>query len=445
MATIRLVPSTYYLSNSSYLSVSNASNMYTNTDSTTYGTVTNSRTSTSSYYIYLRGFNFDDIPDGAIINSFSIRIKGYHSGGKTGTITLYNNTTSVSGGGSATAFGTSVSVHEFTNVTVGFDTLRNYGANLGLRINCRRSSRNTTAYVYIYGAEILVDYTLPVYHSITASTDTGSIDPAGTISILEGDDYTLTITGVTNPTVTDNGVDVTSQLDTSTTGHRVLIPDSYTNSGFTVSNIDNAYTDADDSEYASFELSGGGSTGTLYLNLEGFTLPTGATLQSVSCQATLQYNRNNSSSGYTASCQMYSGNTAKGSATNVVTAGGTDVAKTTFNLTVGSWTANELSSARFYLTATNNASSTHRFIYVYGVSFTITYTVSGVIYTYTLTNVVADHTIVVTGSVATNVLYWKVNGAWVEVDKVYKKINGVWVEQDISSAFNVNDNYVHVT
>ena len=46
MATIRLVPSTYYLSNSNYLSVSGASNMYTNTDSDTYATITNSRTST---------------------------------------------------------------------------------------------------------------------------------------------------------------------------------------------------------------------------------------------------------------------------------------------------------------------------------------------------------------------------------------------------------------
>lgn len=46
MATIRLIPSTYYLSNSSYLSVSNANNMYANTDSTNYATIRNTRTST---------------------------------------------------------------------------------------------------------------------------------------------------------------------------------------------------------------------------------------------------------------------------------------------------------------------------------------------------------------------------------------------------------------
>lgn len=63
MATIRLIPSTYSLSNTSYLSISNASNMYTNTDSTTYATVNHTRNySTTSYYIYVKGFNFDDIP-----------------------------------------------------------------------------------------------------------------------------------------------------------------------------------------------------------------------------------------------------------------------------------------------------------------------------------------------------------------------------------------------
>ena len=80
MATIKLVPSTYYLSNSNYLSVSNASNMYDDTDSTNYATVTNSRTSTSSYYIYIRGFNFDDVPSNAIVSDFTIRIKCNYSG-----------------------------------------------------------------------------------------------------------------------------------------------------------------------------------------------------------------------------------------------------------------------------------------------------------------------------------------------------------------------------
>ena len=41
MATIRLIPSTYAVSSTTYLSVSNASNMYHNIDNTTYATITN--------------------------------------------------------------------------------------------------------------------------------------------------------------------------------------------------------------------------------------------------------------------------------------------------------------------------------------------------------------------------------------------------------------------
>ena len=73
MATIRLIPSAYAVSSTSYLSVSNASNMYHNTDNTTYATITNTYASTSSRYLYLRGFNFSDIPSNAIINSFTVK------------------------------------------------------------------------------------------------------------------------------------------------------------------------------------------------------------------------------------------------------------------------------------------------------------------------------------------------------------------------------------
>ena len=81
MATIRLIPSTYAVSNASYLSVANASNMYNNTDNTSsYATVTNSRQSTTSYYLYIRGFNFNSIPAGAEITSFTVKLRGYEKG-----------------------------------------------------------------------------------------------------------------------------------------------------------------------------------------------------------------------------------------------------------------------------------------------------------------------------------------------------------------------------
>lgn len=58
MVTIRLVPSTYYLSNTSYLSVSNANNMCNNTDNDTYATVTNSQFIISKEVVKYGSYNF---------------------------------------------------------------------------------------------------------------------------------------------------------------------------------------------------------------------------------------------------------------------------------------------------------------------------------------------------------------------------------------------------
>ena len=161
MPTARLVPSAYYLSNTTYLKVSDESNMYANTDSTTCCTVRNTRNATSSYYIYLRGFNFSSVPNDAIVSNIEIKIKAYHSGGNTGTLYGYNDTTRVADAGSATALTTSATVKTFTSTTIDWDTLKGYGDNFGIRINCCRSKKNTASYIYIYGAEIEVTYSLP--------------------------------------------------------------------------------------------------------------------------------------------------------------------------------------------------------------------------------------------------------------------------------------------
>ena len=80
------------------------------------------------------------------------------------------------------------------------------------------------------------------------------------------------------------------------------------------------------------------------------------------------------------------------------------------------------------------------------------------VYTYTITNISADHVLVVNpASAPSDKIFRKVNGTWVqaskeyvkvsgtwrEVIKVYKKVNGSWVEQDdISAMFNTNAIYI---
>jgi hypothetical protein len=64
-------------------------------------------------------------------------------------------------------------------------------------------------------------------------------------------------------------------------------------------------------------------------------------------------------------------------------------------------------------------------------------------YGYTISNVQADHTILVTSSAATDTIYFKNNGAWVSATKVYKKLNGTWVQQtDLTNVFDASTNYV---
>lgn len=110
MATARLVPSAYTLSNSSYFSVSNISNAYTNTDSTNYATFQTTNNSTSSRYVYLKGFNFSSVPSGSIISSIAIKVRGYESGANTGASyapCLCNGTSALSNTTASENFGTS--------------------------------------------------------------------------------------------------------------------------------------------------------------------------------------------------------------------------------------------------------------------------------------------------------------------------------------------------
>jgi len=249
MATARLVPSILYnYSGTTYLTVTDADNAYTNTDSDSYATVQNINNATTSRYVYLRGFNFSAVPSDATVSKIEIKIKASHSGGNTSTIYGYNGTTQISSVGSTTALGTSATVKTFTNTTISWDTLKNYGDNFGIRINCRRSNRNNTAYIYIYGAEIVVTYTVPVYHSISVTGENTS--PSGTTSVLEGTSLTVKAYYDEKPTVTDNNVDVTSQLVQATeTGASYTVTNITSTYGFALNN--NNYYESNNKAHAS--------------------------------------------------------------------------------------------------------------------------------------------------------------------------------------------------
>lgn len=291
MATMKLVPSTYYLSSSSYLSVTNEDNMYDDTDSTTYASVYNSRSSTTSYYIYLRGFNFDDLPSSAVVTDFTVRLKARQTGVSTSTSYkpyLANGTSAING--TCDVITTTATVHEFSGLSSDWDEIKAMGEDFGIRINCRRASRNTAGYVYIYGAEIEVTYTIPTPHTITSSTGAGTIDPDGETIVYEGDSYTLNIYGVpVSPTVYDNGNDVSAQVvqhEVGSGGTLTSVIQSYTTSGsISGTNYQNAVGNGSDVSDTSGNdyCSTSGSSAYIYYSFDTSELPSNATVTGISC------------------------------------------------------------------------------------------------------------------------------------------------------------------
>lgn len=431
MATIRLTPSTYYLSSTSYLSISNAANMYHNTDNDTYATITNSRASTTSYYIYLRGFNFDDIPSGAIINSFTIKLKARESGVSTSTSYkphLADGTTTING--SCDVITTTAATHTFTGISADWDTIVGYGSTFGIRINCRRASRNTTSYMYIYGAEILVDYTIPVHHNITINNSTSATVTATDSNPLEGTDVEIRSSTISGITVTDNGTDVTSQFEYKTDNGRYEVENvgSY---GFSINS--NGY-------YQSNNKGIDKSAAVCRVNL---SLPTSATVTFTFI--------NYAEEGYDFGVF---GNIDTALNHNYYPASG-GISDTSYKLACNDSTHNKSTEQ----TLTYSVSSGEHFIDVkYSkddasasgndtLQFKVSITLNGTApsyYGYTITNVQGDHLIVVSESGGdTNALFVKQNGSWVQVQTAYVKQNGTWSSVDISSVFSSDVNYVN--
>ena len=464
MATIRLVPSTYYLSSTSYLSVSSANNMYDNTDSTTYATVTNSRTSTSSYYIYLRGFNFDDIPSAAVVTSFTIKLKARESGVSTSSSYkpyLANDTTAING--SCDAITTTVTTHTFSGLSADWEDIKGYGEDFGIRINCRRASRNTTGYMYIYGAEIEVTYTVPDPRTITSTlSGDGTISPSGATTSYDGEEYELTITPTNKSdqvTATQDGVDITSQLAAHGAGSTIsATPDDVNTSGIQSGSSYASYCIGHSAESPSSSgtssnmYSSSGSTGYAAYSFNFSSIPSNATIEELVVRCYGHRESSSIDSSHVSNVALYYGSTMKGEDVDFPS---TSNSLVTIENT-GTWTRAELDDLTLRHTVGYYGGL------VLGITVEITYSTGSGIdhYTYTYT-VSGDSTIAVTiGSVTPtgNKIFRKINGSWIqaskelvkvngtwrEVSKVYEKVNGSWVEQsDKSAMFNTNAIYIN--
>lgn len=456
MATARLIPSAYALSNTQYLTISDASNMYTNVDSTTHSTVTHNRASTNStYYLYLRGFNFDDLPSAAVVSGFTVKIKASATGHTTSTSSSYymslaNGTTQIGSTSADGRLSTTVTTFTFAEGSLDWEDVVGYGSNFGIRVPLRRASSNTADVVSIYGAEIEVIYTIPVQRTITTTlSGNGTISPSGATTAYDGDDFTLTITPTDKTatvTATNGGADVTSSLvghySGSGTASAVLGTYSLVSGGFNGSGasyfqgiVGHGHDTA--STTTSNYYSSGSGTNAVFQYAISLSIPSGATLTRLYMMANGHAESTSQSSEYMC-VQLKSGSTALSEQYNFKdhgTSNGTvtveaDTLPTTAQLanlvvecTLGYYggAINGVTVYAEYETPSAN--------YDY---YTYTFTVNG------------DTTIAVTiGTVSQSAIYFKNGSTWTQATAVYKKVNGSWVQQsDLTNVFDSTKNYV---
>lgn len=455
MATARLIPSTSAVSNSSYATIANASNMYANTDSTTYGTFTHNRASTSNtYYGYLRGFNFDDIPSNAVVSGWTVKIKASATGHTTSTsssyyMSLVNGTTQIGSTSASGRLSTSVTTFTFAEGSLDWETITGYGANFGIRIPMRRASQNTADVVSVYGAEIEVTYTVPVQRTITTTlSGNGTISPSGATTAYDGDAFTLTITPTDKTatvTATNGGTDVTSSLvghySGSGTASAVLGTYSLVSGGFNGSGASYFQglvgAGVDHTQTTSNYYSSGSGTNAVFQYAISLSIPSGATLTRLYMMANGHAESTSQSSEYMC-VQLKSGSTALSEQYNFKdhgTSNGT-VTVEADTLPTSSQLANLVVECTlgYYGGAINGVTvyaeyETPSANYDY---YTYTFTVSG------------DATIAATiGSVSQAAIYFKNGSSWTQATAVYKKVNGSWVQQsDLTNVFNSSTNYV---
>lgn len=166
---------------------------------------------------------------------------------------------------------------------------------------------------------------------------------------------------------------VVSQKTSTEQGSSSCHPTSYNDgySAYSVSNLDSAYADSSSTTYAQVNLTrGSGAETEIYYNFGSLSaIPANATILSVTCSCKLSINTTTASRVATREAQLYSGTTAKGSASTVANS------TTAFSMTCGTWTRDELQNAKIRLHAVRGSSSTTTNYYFrfYGATLTVTW------------------------------------------------------------------------
>lgn len=422
-------PSSYDTTHHSYASISSSypiTQAYTDSNSTTYAQVNWKTGSNAETYVYLK-FDLSAIPEGATITSVSAKAKGYVNTTNSSRVTTRQMqlATGTTLKGSALTISNSTSAQTFSNVGTW---TRAELLDAGVRFYVRRGTSNTssTYQLRLYGADITVEYTYEeTSYSITVNNSTSATVTASPDEVVAGGSSVIKVSSVTDITITDNGVDVTNQFtqrqDTAESYSVTNISSTY---GFEVNS--NGYYESNNQGHSS-------SAAVCRIDLH---LPVAATVTF----SLINYAESTYDYGLLSDVDTDLSTTASADTSDVYWSGQNHNSSSVQTVIYTVPAGDHYIYAKYFkdnYTDDGNDSLQFKVAITLDEPFT-----PGAYWGYDITNIQADHTIVVAALVNDH-LYFKNNGSYMEAVKAYKKVNGSWVEQtDLTTVFDSNVNYV---
>ncbi len=434
--TATAVPSGYSSANSSYSSVNSSypiSNGYAGSDSTSYAYITCNTGSRASSYI---SYTFDvDIPDGATITSVTCKAKARVSSTNYLTTAVHQLYAGSTAKGPTTSYcSTTASARD---VDGGSSWTLAEARNVQLRSTATRGTSNTSraAYIRFYGADLTVAYTVSGTEYELTVTNSTSATVTSDQWVKQGANTTVLLDDLDGIVVKDNGTDVTSQF----------VQRTETDASYDVVNV-GSYGFALNSSTGYYVSNNKGISKSAAVCRIDFHLP-------VSADITFTY-INYAEQGYDFGVF---GNVDVSLSNSYYAAGSSGATITDSSYKRACNTSSYNSSSTQTLTYSNVSAGEHS-IWVkfskddasdanndtlqFQVSIDVGSWTPSTYYGYDITNVQADHAIVVT-SASTTALYVKQNGSWVQVSKAYRKVSGSWQEVALDQAFQSGVNYLN--
>ena len=207
---------------------------------------------------------------------------------------------------------------------------------------------------------------------------------------------------------------------------------------YALSNASNGYADSTNTNYASVNLTrNSGAETYMYWEFSLAAIPTGATINSITCNYKARTSSASTSYIAQATIQMCSGTTTKGTAKSILT---TSTDASSFSSTdIGTWTVAEINAGvklKTYAKRGTSRTTSNYYIYFYGADISITYTEASGNKVYIKASG--------TWKEANDVLV-KYNGSWISIGDVYVKSSDSWVQQsnpDPTMLFDSNKVYI---